>query len=94
MTVKDHLHQLIDLLPEREWDTAARVLAALRSAPPPEPASDVEDFHARLTAAGIVFTPAGAGARMPRLLDVPDADVSGGVLEEREEQASRWDAPQ
>lgn len=93
MTTKDRLYQLVDLLPEREWETAARVLAALRTAPPP---SDVEGLHARLAAAGTALTPANPepGRWDEPLPNLPGVDLSGAVVEEREEQASRWDSAQ
>lgn len=59
--------------------------------PVEEPTNVERPFYARLRAMGIEVTPASPDARLPQVADVPGADLSGAVVEEREEQLRRWD---
>ena len=94
MTVKERLHQLINAMDENQ---AARLLNDLHASPEPDDGDREErdrEFYARLRAAGLRVTPAGRvdPSRWERpVLDLPGVDLSGAVLEEREEALHRWD---
>lgn len=99
MTVKERLHRLVDTLPDEEAEVAARILEALHALPSAaaplrqdDPTAEA-DFYARLRAAGLRLTPA---RPLPDrwnepLPDLPGVDLSGAVLQEREEALQRWD---
>lgn len=95
MTVKERLHQLVDTLPEAEACVIERMLRGLQAtAQEPEAAPGAEDpFYVRLGEMGIEFTPANPDPDRwaEPLPDLPGVDLSGAVLEEREEALRRWD---
>ena len=97
MTVKERLHLLVDAMDE---DQAARLLDELHAGPLSE--AETEDaereqrdreFYAHLRAAGLRIIPANPDSDRwaEPLPDLPGVDLSGAVLEEREEALRRWD---
>jgi hypothetical protein len=96
MTVKERLHRLVDELPESELPAAVRLLEDLRAphlsaATARTPQASLDVVRARLAERGITLRPASPDAELPEPLDLPDVDLSGAILEEREEALRRWD---
>ncbi len=99
MTIKEQLHRLVDELPESELPAAVRLLEGMRSGCTPSAAESrttergMDSFRARLAEHGITLTPAcpSPDRWAEPLPDLPGVDLSGAVLEEREEALRRWD---
>jgi hypothetical protein len=95
MTVKERLHRLVDELTEGELQTAVRMLEGLHAARTSQQSLDdgFEVLRARLSEQGLSLTPPRPSAERwaEPLPDLPDVDLSGAVVEEREEALRRWD---
>lgn len=92
MTVKERLHHLIDGFTPAKAEAVARMLEALEDFTKPDARSANRDDAERPRATGLRITPANpdpARWREP-LPDLPGVDLSGAVLEEREEALRRW----
>ncbi len=99
MTIKERLHSLVDELPESALPAAVRLLEGLRAGRTPSASESqasergMDSLRARLAERGITLRSArpSPGRWAEPLPDLPDVDLSGAILEEREEALRRWD---